>query len=72
MANSTTARKQQSNSTASGAGRPTERLRPQNRKLLKWLDSWLATPDNRGERWWKGFEDELRSHRITFRPTQTE
>ena len=42
------------------ADRPTARLRPQNRKLLKWLDCWLATPDNRGEEWWKGFEDDLR------------
>jgi hypothetical protein len=49
MANTPTVRKQQSKPTASGAGRPTARLRPQNRKLLKWLDSWLATPDNRGE-----------------------
>jgi hypothetical protein len=65
----TTLRKQQSKTTASGASRPTARLRPQNRKLLKWLDSWLATPDNRGEKWWNGFEDDLRNHRSTFRPT---
>ena len=72
MANTPVARRQQSKSTASGAGRPTTaRLRPQNRKLLKWLDSWLATPDNRGEKWWNGFEDDLRKHRTTFRPTQT-
>ena len=71
MASATTLRKRQSKSTASGAGRPHARLRPQNRKLLKWLDSWLATPDDRGEKWWNGFEDDLRNHRSTFTPTQT-
>ncbi len=60
MPNTPTVHKQQSKSTASVADRPTARLRPQNRKLLKWLDCWLATPDNRGEEWWKGFEDDLR------------
>jgi hypothetical protein len=72
MANTRTARKQQSKPTACGPVRPIARLRPQNRKLLNWLDSWLATPDNRGEEWWKGFEDDLRNHRTTFTPTQTE
>ena len=52
-------------------GRPTAHLRPQNRKLLKWLDSWLATPDDRGEKRWNGFEDDLRNQRTTFRPAQT-
>ncbi len=71
MANTPTVRKQQSKPTASGAGRPTARLRPQNRKLLKWLDSWLATPDNRGEEWWNAFEHNLHNQRTAFRPTQT-
>jgi hypothetical protein len=69
MANTPTVRKQQSKPPASGAGRPTARLRPQSRKLLKWLDSWLATPDNRGEAWWNAFEDDLRNQRSAFRPT---
>jgi hypothetical protein len=72
MANATTVRTLKSKSTASGMGRPATRLRPENRKLLRWLDSWLATPDNRGEKWWSEFEDDLRNHRSTFRPTQTE
>jgi len=71
MANASTLRKQQSKPAASGAGRPTSHLRPQNQKLLKWLDSWLATPDDRGEKWWNGFEDDLRNQRTAFRPTQT-
>jgi hypothetical protein len=71
MANTPTVRKLQSKPTASGAGRPPAHLRPQNRKLLKWLDSWLATPDDRGEKWWNGFEDDLRNQRTTFRPAQT-
>ncbi|MGO8819245.1 MAG: hypothetical protein ACLQVG_31790 [Terriglobia bacterium] len=68
MANTPTVRRQRSRRAASGDGRPPARLRPQNRKLLKWLDSWLATPDDRGEKWWDGFEDDLRTHRTTFRP----
>jgi hypothetical protein len=71
MANTPTLRKRQSTPIASGGGRTDARLRPQNRKLLKWLDSWLATPDHRGEEWWNEFEDDLRSHRTTFGPTQT-
>jgi hypothetical protein len=71
MANTPIVRKQQSKPTASGAGRATARPRTQNRKLLKWLDSWLATPDNRGEEWWSGFEDDLRNQRTSFRHTQT-
>jgi len=70
MANTPTVRRQQSKRAASGAGRPPARLRPQNRKLLKWLDSWLSTPDNRGDKWWDAFENDLRDQRMTFRPTQ--
>jgi hypothetical protein len=68
MANIPTVRRQQSRRAASGDGRPLARLRPPNRKLLKWLDSWLATPDDRGEKWWDGFGEDLRTHRTTFRP----
>jgi hypothetical protein len=71
MANTPTVRRHQPKPTVSGAVRATARLRPQNRKLLKWLDSWLATPDDRGEKWWNGFEDDLRNQRTTFRPSQT-
>jgi hypothetical protein len=71
MANTPTVRKQHSKLKASGDGRSAARLRPQNRRLLKWLDSWLATPDDRGEKWWNGFEDDLRNQRTTFRPAQT-
>jgi hypothetical protein len=71
VANTPTVRKQQSKPTASDSRRASARLRPQNRKLLEWLDSWLATPDNRGEEWWNGFEDDLRNHRTTSTPTQT-
>jgi hypothetical protein len=71
MANTPTVRKQHSKLKAAGDGRSTARLRPQNRKLLKWLDSWLAKPDDRGEKWWNGFEDDLRNQRTTFMPTQT-
>jgi hypothetical protein len=70
MANTPTVRRQLSKPTAAGNGRTTPRLRRRNRKLLKWLDSWLATPDNRGEEWWTGFEDDLRNHCPTFNPTQ--
>ena len=72
MANTPIVRKQQSKSAGSVASRSSARLRPQNRKLLKWLDSWLAAPDNRGEEWWDRFEADLGNHRTTFRPTQME
>ena len=71
MANTPIERRQSAHSTTSGVDRAPARLRPQNRKLLKWLDSWLATPDNRGEKWWNEFEDDLRNHRTNFSPTQT-
>jgi len=48
------------------------RLRAQNRKLLAWLDSWLATPDDRGEQWWKEFEADIKNHRVIFGAGQTE
>jgi len=71
MANTPIVRRQQPKPPASRSSRPPARLRPQNRKLLKWLDSWLATADDRGEKWWLRFEDDLRSQRTTFRSTQT-
>jgi hypothetical protein len=72
MANTPTVRKQPSKLTATGAERSPIRLRPQNRKLLKWLDSWVATPDDCGEKWWTEFEHDLGNHRTTFRPAQSE
>ena len=44
------------------------RIRPRNQMLLKWLDSWLATPDDRGEEWWKEFEADLEKRRLTGVP----
>jgi hypothetical protein len=46
------------------------RLRAQNKKLLRWLDSWLATPDDRGEKWWSEFEADLKGQDLSFRPTK--
>ena len=46
------------------------RLRAQNKKLLRWLDSWLATPDDQGEQWWNEFEADLEGQSVTFRPTK--
>jgi len=46
-------------------------MRPQNKKLLRWLGSWLAIPEDRSENWWAELEAEVQSHPITFRPTQT-
>ena len=40
------------------------------RPLLRWLDSWLATPDNRGEAWWTEFQADIQSHPVAFRPSQ--
>ena len=68
MATAMTLRKPKS--TASRRRRGTPRLRPQNKRLLRWLDSWLATPDDRGESWWTEFQAEVQSHPVAFRPTQ--
>jgi hypothetical protein len=56
---------------ALGSAREKKPLRAQNKKLLQWLDSWLAAPDDRGESWWEDFEADLQGHRVGFRPTQT-
>lgn len=39
------------------------RLHPENRELLRWLDSWLASPDGQGDAWWSEFEADLRRDR---------
>jgi hypothetical protein len=57
-------------STASHRRRGAPRLRLQNKKLLRWLDSWLTTPDDRGEAWWIEFQADVQSHPVAFRPTQ--
>lgn len=64
MATPTTIRKAK---TAGARQTRQGRLR-QNKKLLRWLDSWLATPDDRGETWWTEFQNDLHSHRVTFDP----
>jgi hypothetical protein len=66
-----TLRKRKPKASALGSGRVKKRLRGQNKKLLQWLDSWLAAPDDRDEGWWEDFEADLEGHRVTFRPTQT-
>ncbi len=69
MATATTIRKPRK---AARPHREPARLRSQNRKLLDWLDSWLATPDDRGEHWWAEFQADLDNHRMTFRPHHAE
>ncbi len=70
MANTTTLGKRKPKSTARGPGRIEMRLRAQNKKLLRWLDSWLATPDDQGGKWWSEFEADLEGQAVTFRPTK--
>ncbi|HUI43912.1 MAG TPA: hypothetical protein VL523_18270 [Terriglobia bacterium] len=53
------------------AGSSAARLRPQNKRLLKWIDRWLDSPDDRGDAWWNEFEADLHNHRVTFRPAKT-
>jgi len=55
----------------SGSAGASRRLRPQNKKLLQWLDAWLAIPDDRGGAWWKAFETDLAANRSSFRPGET-
>ena len=45
-----------------------ERLRPQNKKLLRWLDSWISTPDDRDEKWWTEFDADFAAHTVNLRP----
>jgi hypothetical protein len=68
VATATTIRKPKS--AAARRRRDARRLRPQNMKLLRWLDSWLATPDDRGETWWTEFQADLQGHRMNLRTTQ--
>ena len=68
MATTITLRKPKS--TASHQRRKTLRLRAQNKKLLRWLDTWLATPDDRGEAWWAEFEAEVQNRAVALRPAE--
>ncbi len=70
MANPTTLRKSKPKWSAQGSGEIEVGLRAQNKKLLRWLDSWLATPDDRGEKWWSEFEADLEAQTVTFQPTK--
>jgi hypothetical protein len=65
-----TLRKSKPKARALGSARVKRPLRAQNKKLLRWLDSWLAAPDDRDEKWWEDFEADLQGHRVTFRPTR--
>ncbi len=38
----------------------------QNRRILEWLERWLAEPDDLGPEWWDSFEQELKEHRLTL------
>ena len=71
MASLPTLRKRKPKASALSSGRVKKRLRAQNKKLLQWLDAWLAAPDDRDESWWEDFEGHLQGHRVTFGPTQT-
>jgi hypothetical protein len=68
MATATNLRKRKSRSTPSRRGGAGSRLRPENKKMLRWLDSWLSTPDDRGEAWWREFEADLHDRPVTFTP----
>ena len=68
MATPTTIRKPKGPATR--RRREVAHLRPQNKKLLRWLDSWQATPDELGETWWNEFQADIEAHRVTFRPAQ--
>jgi hypothetical protein len=70
VATATTLRKRKSKSAAARQGGEETRLRPENKRLLRWLDSWLSAPDDRGEAWWTEFEADLQDRPVTFRPSQ--
>ena len=71
MTNPPTLRRRKPKARMAGSASVETRLRPENKRLLHWLDWWLATPDDRGESWWNEFEADLQSNRVTFQPTRT-
>ena len=42
-------------------------IRPENRRALAFLETWMSEPDNLGAEWWSEFEDELTKHQVMFR-----
>ncbi len=66
MANNVGLRRHRAKAAPAGSARAAKRLRPRNKQLLHWLDSWLATPDDRGESWWNKFEADLSRDRLTI------
>ena len=71
MANTVGMPKRKAKMASGSPARAGRALRPQNRKLLRWLDSWLATPDDRGENWWSEFEADLMRNPVTLRFPRT-
>ena len=68
MPGATTIRKRKT--SVSRRRRGEVRLRSQNKKLLRWLDRWLATPEDHSEQWWSELEADFQRHPVSFRPTQ--
>ena len=50
-----------------GADKP---LRPENERLLAFLEAFMAQPDDLGEEWWEEFRADLRRNRLKLRRTQ--
>ena len=51
-------------------GRPDKPLRPENQRLLAFLEALIAQPDDLGEEWWEEFRADLRRNRLKLRRTQ--
>jgi hypothetical protein len=64
-------RRGKSKSPVADSSGVSRRLRAQNKKLLQWLDSWFATPDERGEALWIEFELGREKRRVTFNRGET-
>jgi len=67
MPGASTLRKRKTGRAATRSRGPEPRLRPENRKLLQWIEKWFESPDQQGEGWWGKFESDLRTGRLAFR-----
>jgi hypothetical protein len=45
---------------------PAQELRPENLRLLAFLDAWMAESDDLSDAWWEEFEAELAANRFSI------
>jgi len=53
--------------TLQSAAMPMADVRPQNRRALALLNTWMSEADDLGDKWWNEFERNQRAHRFSLR-----